>query len=48
MRIAFCLVKDKPEKAKYHLLEARKIIEADSKLVIRRRQLKELEKRLLN
>lgn len=46
MRIAFCLSKDEPKEAKKHFMEAKKIIELDQKLVIRRRQLKELKKKL--
>ena len=44
MRLADLLRKNEPKEAKKHLEEARKIIEADERLIIRRRQIKELSK----
>lgn len=45
MRLADLLRDDEPEKAKEYLLRARRIAESDEKLIIRRRQIKELEVR---
>jgi len=42
MRLADILREDEPEEAKKHLEMARTIVETDEKLVIRRRQIKEL------
>lgn len=46
MRLAELFFRDEPEEARTHFLEAKKIAEADPKLVIRRRQIAELGKRL--
>ena len=44
LRLAELLIKDNPHKARQHLLKAKKIVDSDKKLVIRKRQLKELFK----
>jgi len=44
MQLADLLRKDEPEEAKKHLIEAEKIIKTDKKLIIRKRQFKELKK----
>ncbi len=44
MRLADLLRKDEPKEAKKYLKEAGKIIESDKRLVIRKRQLKDLER----
>lgn len=44
LRLADLLKKDEPKEAKKHLALAKKIADNDSKLVIRRRQIKELAK----
>lgn len=46
MRLAELLEKDEPEEASKHLKKAKEIAESDEKLVIRRRQIKELEEKL--
>ncbi|KKQ80775.1 MAG: hypothetical protein UT01_C0006G0036, partial [Candidatus Daviesbacteria bacterium GW2011_GWA1_38_7] len=44
MHLAYLLKNKDPQKAEKHLDTARRIIESDKKLIIRKRQLKELEK----
>lgn len=46
MRLADTLSVDEPQEAKKHLEKAREIAESDKKLVIRRRQIKDLEEEL--
>lgn len=46
MRLVELLEKDEPEEAREHLEKAKEIAESDEKLVIRRRQIKELEEKL--
>lgn len=48
MRLAHLLKDDEPAKAKGHLVIAQKIADTDRKLVIRRRQIKELAKTFKN
>ena len=45
MRLAECLIEDKPEEASKYFKEGKKIVEADEKLVIRKRQYQELAKK---
>ena len=46
MRLAELLRKDEPKESKLHLQKAQEIANSDEKLVIRRRQIKELTKKL--
>jgi hypothetical protein len=46
MRLAECLVEADKEKARKYWLRAKEIADQDDRLVIRRRQIKELGKRL--
>lgn len=47
LRIANMLKKDNPKKAKEHLDKAKKIINSDSRLILRKEQLKELEQEFI-
>jgi len=46
MRLAELLIEDEPKEALKHYKEANTIAQSDTKLVIRKRQIKELGKKL--